>query len=158
MLSVIILKVTYYLLLCRLSLIWVSHFIYYYADCHYGECRYGECRYAECRYAECLYAECRYAECRYTECLYAECRYAECRYTECHYAECRSAGTNALAYLPRSSVAKQKTFRGMKSKWVWTWKGALKVITPKLIHFFCCSFKMTTVGLCYKNFYALLTR
>ncbi len=27
------------LLLCLVSLCWVSHFIYYYAECHYAECR-----------------------------------------------------------------------------------------------------------------------
>ncbi len=31
----------------------VSHFIYYFAECHYAECHYAECRNAECRYAEC---------------------------------------------------------------------------------------------------------
>ncbi len=46
----------------------MSHFIYYYAECHFAECRYAECCYAECRYAECRYAECRYAECRDAEC------------------------------------------------------------------------------------------
>jgi hypothetical protein len=35
---------------------------------------------------------------------------------ECRYAESSSTGTNDLAYLPRSSVEKPKTFHGMKSK------------------------------------------
>jgi len=35
------------LLLCR-----VSHFIYYYAECHHAVCRYAECRYGECRGAK----------------------------------------------------------------------------------------------------------
>ncbi len=30
----------------------MSHFIYYYAECHYAGCRYTECRYSECCYAE----------------------------------------------------------------------------------------------------------
>ncbi len=29
----------------------MSHFIYYYAECHYAEVRYAEGRYAECRSA-----------------------------------------------------------------------------------------------------------
>jgi hypothetical protein len=65
----------------------VSHFIYYYAECHYAECHYAECHYAECHYAECHYAECHYALCHYAECHYAECRYPEYRYTECHNAK-----------------------------------------------------------------------
>ncbi len=37
----------------------MSHFIFYYVECHYAECRYDECRYDEGRYAECRFAECR---------------------------------------------------------------------------------------------------
>jgi hypothetical protein len=39
------------LLLGWVSLCWVSHFIYYYAERHYAECRYAECRCAERRSA-----------------------------------------------------------------------------------------------------------
>ncbi len=36
-----------------LSLCGVSHFIYYYAECHYAECGHDECHVAQCRYVEC---------------------------------------------------------------------------------------------------------
>ncbi len=41
-----------------LPLIWVSHFIYYFSECHYAECRYAECHYAEYHYAVYRCAEC----------------------------------------------------------------------------------------------------
>ncbi len=44
--------------LCRVSLCWVSHFIYCHAECHYSECHYDECHYSESHYAECCYVEC----------------------------------------------------------------------------------------------------
>ncbi len=47
--------------LCLVSLCWVSHFIYYYAEFQNADCRYAECCCAECRYAECHCAECRSA-------------------------------------------------------------------------------------------------
>ncbi len=62
----------------------MSHFVYYYLECHCVECHYAECHYAECHYAECHYAECHYAECHYAECHYAEYFNAECHFPECH--------------------------------------------------------------------------
>ncbi len=50
-----------------MSLWRVSHFSYYYAECHYAECHYAECHNAECHYAECHYAKRHYAECRGTK-------------------------------------------------------------------------------------------
>ncbi len=41
----------------------MSHFIYFFAECHYAECHCAACSYAKCRYAECRYAECCGAHC-----------------------------------------------------------------------------------------------
>ncbi len=46
--------------LYRVSLCWVSHFIYYYAEYCYAECCYALWHYAECHYNECHYVECHH--------------------------------------------------------------------------------------------------
>jgi hypothetical protein len=74
---------------CCVSLQWLSHFIYCYAECHHAECHIADFRYAECHFEDFHYAECHYVECHYAECHYAYCRYAECHYIECSYAEYR---------------------------------------------------------------------
>jgi hypothetical protein len=88
MLSVFMMSVAFYTLLCWMPLCCVSvcrvlRFIHYYAGSHYAECHYAECRYADSCYADSCYAECHYAECRYADCCYAESQFPECRYAEC---------------------------------------------------------------------------
>jgi hypothetical protein len=51
--NVSMLSVAFHLLLCWMSLCWVWHFIYCYAECHYAKCCYPECHYVNCRYAQC---------------------------------------------------------------------------------------------------------
>jgi hypothetical protein len=55
MLSVVMLNVAFYLLLC-----WMPFMLSdVYAECHYAQFPYAVFHYVECHYAECHYAECR---------------------------------------------------------------------------------------------------
>ncbi len=64
----------HYVMLCSVSLLWVSWLFKCNAGCRYDECHYAKRHYAKWHCAKWHYAKWHYAKWHYADCCYAECR------------------------------------------------------------------------------------